>query len=192
METILEDYNPEGKIFPLVLYPDPILSAKANPVTEFNDELKTLCLDMLNSMYESPGIGLAAPQVGLSKRIFVIDVNYSREEKEEEDDSWLLSDFDPMIFINPKIIKTDGTTTYEEGCLSLPGIFEDIKRFETIEVEYQDTDGNTHTLNADGLLSICIQHENDHLNGKVFIDHLSSLKRTFFRKKLIKQKKLQS
>jgi len=140
-------------------------------------------------MYKAPGIGLAAPQIGLSKRIFVLDVDYTREETSEDSGEYILADFNPQIFINPKIIDKEGEIIYQEGCLSLPDIYEDVKRFETIHVEYQDTKGQSHKIEAHELLSICIQHENDHLDGIVFIDRLSNLKKTFFKKKLIKAKK---
>jgi peptide deformylase len=189
MEKILENYELKGSKLPIITYPDPVLTTVATDVTEFNDELKELCKNMLYTMYHAPGIGLAAPQIGLSKRLFVVDVDFSREETEVDSDEYVLGEFNPKIFINPRIIKTEGETTYQEGCLSLPGIYEDVKRFEKIEVEYQDTDGNKHTIEADELFSICIQHENDHLDGKVFIDRLSNLKKTFFKKKLTKAKK---
>ncbi len=191
MEKILENYELKGKELPIVTYPDPVLTQIAQPVTEFNKELQTLCIDMLYTMYHAPGIGLAAPQIGLSKRLFVIDVDFSREETSEGSEEYLMSDFNPRIFINPVIKKTEGETVYQEGCLSLPGIYEDVKRFDKVEIEYQDTEGNSHTLEAEELLSICIQHENDHLEGKVFIDRLSNLKKAFFKKKLTKAKKQQ-
>ncbi|MCT4642417.1 MAG: peptide deformylase [Bacteriovoracaceae bacterium] len=188
MESVTQDYKFEGELLDIVTYPDSVLTTVATDVTEFNDELKTLCKNMLYTMYHAPGIGLAAPQIGLSKRIFVIDVDFSREE-DEESDNVTYDDFNPRVFINPKFVEKNGETKYQEGCLSLPGIFEDVKRYESIVLEYQDTDGNTHTLDADGLLSICIQHENDHLDGIVFIDRLSNLKKSFFKKKLIKAKR---
>lgn len=194
MEKLLENYKFEGELLNIHTYPDPVLTAVAEEVldNEFNQELKDLCINMLYTMYHAPGIGLAAPQIGLSKRIFVIDVNYSREETSEDSGEFTFSDFQPMILINPIIKETEGQTTYQEGCLSLPGIYEDVKRFENITVEYQDTDGNKKSLEAQDLLSICIQHENDHLDGKVFIDRLSTLKRNFFKKKLTKAKKQQT
>jgi peptide deformylase len=194
METITENYIREGELLNIHTFPDPVLTKKAEPVKpeEFNEELKELCKNMLYTMYDAPGIGLAAPQVGISKRIFVIDVDYNREETSEDSGEYTYSNFNPRVFINPKFIVEDGETTYQEGCLSLPGVYEDVKRFEKITIEYQDTDGNTHSLEADELLSICIQHENDHLDGIVFIDRLSSLKKSFFRKKLIKEKKRKS
>jgi len=191
MEKILENYKLEGELLNIHTYPDSVLTALAKELEpeEFNDDLKVLCKNMLYTMYHCPGIGLAAPQVGIGKRVFVLDVNYNREETSEDSDEYTLSDFEPMILVNPIIKEQSGETVYQEGCLSLPGIFEDVKRFEEITVEYQDTDGKKHELEANELLSICIQHENDHLDGKVFIDRLSMLKRNFFRKKLIKAKK---
>lgn len=194
MEKILENYSLEGEALNIHTYPDPILQQKAQEVAkdEFNSELKTLCKNMLYTMYNAPGIGLAAPQIGLSKRIFVIDVDYKREETSEDSGEYNLSEFQPRIFINPVIKEKSGQTTYQEGCLSLPGIYEDVKRAEDIIVEYQDTDGNHHQIEASELLAICIQHENDHLDGVVFIDRLSALKKNFFKKKLIKAKKQKS
>ena len=192
MESLLENYKLEGELLNIHTYPDPILQKKATDVSEFDEELKTLCKNMLYTMYNAPGIGLAAPQVGLSKRIFVIDVEYNREETEEDSGEFTMSGFKPMVFINPVIKEKKGNTTYQEGCLSIPGIYEDVKRAEDIVVEYKDTDGNSHELEAAELLSICIQHENDHLDGIVFIDRLSTLKKNFFKKKLIKAKKQQS
>lgn len=192
MESLLENYKLEGELLNIHTYPDPVLQVKATDVSVFDEELKTLCINMLYTMYNAPGIGLAAPQIGISKRIFVVDVEYSREETEEDSGVFTMSDFKPMVFINPIIKEKKGNTTYQEGCLSLPGIYEDVKRAEDIVVEYQDTDGNKHELEASELLSICIQHENDHLDGVVFIDRLSTLKKNFFKKKLVKAKKQQS
>lgn len=134
----------------------------------------------------------SSPQIGLSKRIFVVDVDYDREETAEGSGEYTLSNFTPRIFINPKFKLKEGDITYQEGCLSLPGVYEDVKRYEHIVVEYQNTNGEVHEIEAHELLSICIQHENDHLDGIVFIDRLSNLKKNFFKKKLIKQKKLQT
>lgn len=194
MEKLLENYELKGQLLNIHTYPDPVLTTVATDVTEqeFNQDLKDLCINMLYTMYHAPGIGLAAPQIGISKRIFVIDVDYNREETSEGSEEYTLSDFQPKIFINPIIKNKEGEITYQEGCLSLPGVYEDVKRFESIVVEYQDTDGNKNEISANELLSICIQHENDHLDGKVFIDRLSTLKRNFFRKKLAKAKKQQT
>jgi peptide deformylase len=192
METVIENYELNGEMLEIITYPDPVLTKVAEEVTEFDDELRVLCKNMLFTMYHAPGIGLAAPQIGLSKRLFVLDVDYSREETEEDSGVYTLGEFNPQIFINPIIKDKKGEIKYQEGCLSLPGIFEDVKRFEEVIVEYQDTNGDKHEVAANELLSICIQHENDHLDGIVFIERLSSLKKSFFKKKLIKAKKLQS
>lgn len=189
MEKILEDYKLDGKNLTIRTYPDPVLTTVAKEVTEFDQDLKQLCLDMLFTMYNAPGIGLAAPQIGISKRIFVLDVDFTREETEEGSEDYVLGNFKPQIFINPVIRDKEGEITYQEGCLSLPDIYEDVKRFEHIVVDFQDTNGEKHTIEANELLSICIQHENDHLDGIVFIDRLSTLKKGFFKKKLIKAKK---
>jgi peptide deformylase len=189
MENTLENYKLDGELLNIVTYPDPVLTSKATDVTEFDDELKALCKNMLFTMYHAPGIGLAAPQIGISKRIFVVDVDFSREETSEGSEEYVLGDFQPKIFINPVIKNQAGEIVYQEGCLSLPEIFEDVKRFESITVDYQDTNGNSLSIDASELLSICIQHENDHLDGIVFIDRLSGLKKSFFKKKLMKAKK---
>ncbi len=186
----LDQYELAGAKLPILTYPDPILSQKALPVTEFNQELKDLVKDMLFTMYHAPGIGLAAPQVGKSIRLFVMDVDYERETvtNAEGREETRLSDFKPLIFINPVITGSNGTTTYEEGCLSVPGVYEEVKRHKTINVKYQDLDGNFHEMEADDLLSICVQHENDHLDGVVFIERLSNLKKNFYKKKMVKEK----
>jgi len=186
----LEKYELKGELIPIVTYPDPILSRVAKPVTEFNKDLKDLVKDMLFTMYKAPGIGLAAPQIGQSLRLFVLDVDFDREEvttasgKEE----FRLSDFNPQVFINPVITGTSGTITYEEGCLSVPGVYEEVKRHKTIHVKYQDMKGNFLEIEADDMLAICIQHENDHLDGIVFIERLSNLKKNFYKKKMLKEK----
>ncbi|MBC75752.1 MAG: peptide deformylase [Halobacteriovoraceae bacterium] len=194
MEKITENYALEGKLLDIHTYPDPVLTKVAEEVApeEFNQDLKELCKNMLYTMYHAPGIGLAAPQIGISKRIFVIDVDYDREETSEGSGEFNLSNFNPKVFINPVIKEKEGETTYQEGCLSLPGVYEDVKRFENIVVEYQNTDGEKKEISADELFSICIQHENDHLDGIVFIDRLSGLKKNFFKKKLLKQKRQKS
>ncbi len=186
----IENYKLEGDKLEIFTYPDPVLSQKAVPVTDFGPKLKKLVKNMLFTMYHAPGIGLAAPQVGESIRMFVLDVDYDREMvttssgKEEP----RLTGFNPMIFINPVITGKSGTTTFEEGCLSLPGIYEEVKRFSTIHVKFQDLEGKTHEIEADDMLAICIQHENDHLDGVVFIERLSNLKKNFYKKKLVKEK----
>lgn len=194
MEKVTENYKYEGETLEIRTYPDPVLTKVAEEVApeEFNQDLKELCKNMLYTMYQAPGIGLAAPQIGISKRIFVIDVDYEREETSEDSEEYSLANFNPRVFINPVIKDKNGETSYQEGCLSLPGIYEDVKRFEEIVVEYQNTDGEKREISAKDLLSICIQHENDHLDGIVFIDRLSNLKKSFFKKKLTKQKRLKS
>jgi peptide deformylase len=177
MDRINDNYVFEGELLDIITYPNKVLTTKAVNVTEFNDELKTLCKNMLFTMYHAPGIGLAAPQVGLSKRLFVIDTDYKREETEEDSGQFEYSEFMPKIFINPTIRNQVGEIVYEEGCLSLPDVFEDVKRFESITVDYFDTDGKPHSMDASALLSIAAQHENDHLDGIVFIERLSLLKK---------------
>jgi peptide deformylase len=142
-------------------------------------------------MYHAPGIGLAAPQVGLSQRFFVIDIQFEREKVTLADgrEEYRYFDFNPMVFINPVFKNRTGEVIHEEGCLSVPGVYEDVKRSELVTVEYQDMFGVTHTLDADELLSICLQHENDHLDGIVFIERLSFLKKQLIEKKFLKKQK---
>lgn len=189
--NFLDNYKLEGELLQIFTYPAPVLKKVAEPVTEFNDELRTLCKDMLFTMYHAPGIGLAAPQVGKSIRLFVMDIDYDREEVTRADGTvdHVLSNFNPLIFINPVISNTHGEVLYEEGCLSVPGIYEEVKRFESITVDYQDMYGEKQSINAEELLSICIQHENDHLEGIVFLERLSMLKQNLLKKKFLKKKK---
>ena len=156
-------------------FPDPRLRTKATPVAVFDAALKQLSDDMLETMYEAPGIGLAATQVNVHRQLLVLDVS---EEKNE-----------PMVLVNPKITAKEGTQVYQEGCLSVPGIFADVTRSNTITVAALDRHGVPFELQADGLLAVCIQHEMDHLEGKLFVDYLSPLKRELVRKKLAKQRK---
>jgi len=190
-ETEFKDYKPQGKELDIFTYPAPVLKKVAAPVTEFNEELKSLCLDMLYTMYQAPGIGLAAPQVGKSIRLFVMDIDYNREKITRADATidYELSSFNPLIFINPVIENKEGEILYQEGCLSVPGIFEDVKRAESIIVKFQDWEGNHHSLEAKDLLSVCIQHENDHLDGIVFLERLSLIKKNLLMKKFMKKKK---
>lgn len=185
------NYRPEGELLKIFTYPAPVLKKIANPVQKFDQDLKDLCLNMLHTMYEAPGIGLAAPQVGISDRIFVMDIDYKREKVTRADGTieFELSEFNPLIFINPEIENKQGEILYQEGCLSVPGIFEDVKRAESITVKFQDWDGNPHEIQADELLSVCIQHENDHLDGIVFLERLSLIKKNLLMKKFLKQKK---
>jgi peptide deformylase len=179
-----------GNKLKIFTYPAPVLKVIAKPVTNFNDELKSLIIDMLNTMYDAPGIGLAAPQVGKSLRFFVSDTNFEREEIEqpEGDPVYKNVNLNPRVYINPRIIKSSGEVLYEEGCLSVPGVYEEVKRFEKITFEYQDSEGEMHTLEAEGLESICLQHELDHLNGIVFIEKLSPMKKMLVTKKFLKKK----
>jgi len=189
--NFLENYKLEGELLEILTYPAPVLKKVAAPVTEFNDELRALCKDMFFTMYNAPGIGLAAPQIGKSIRLFVMDIDFDREEITKADDSveYALSNFNPMVFINPEISNKEGEVLYEEGCLSVPGIFEEVKRAETITISYQDMFGEKHTIEADELLSICLQHEQDHLEGIVFLERLSMLKQNLLKKKFLKKKK---
>ena len=158
--------------------PDPILREKSKPVDRINKEIQILMDDMLRTMYEAPGIGLAAIQIGIPKRIVVMDLSKESEKK------------NPMYFINPEITwRSDNKSTYEEGCLSIPNQFAKIDRPEKCNIKYFDYNGNSKELTAEGLLSTCIQHEIDHLNGILFIDYLSKLKKDMIIKKVSKDKK---
>ena len=158
-------------------FPDPILRKKALPVTEFDQSLDKTAQSMLETMYVSSGIGLAAIQVGILKQIIVIDL------KSGDEDIGLR---EPHVFVNPKILKKFGSTVSEEGCLSVIDFRGDIERAEKILVEYKDVKGNIHQIKADEMMSICLQHEIDHLNGILFIDHLPVLKQKMVKKKLTK------
>ena len=158
--------------------PDPTLRQKSQPVEKVDDEIRKLMEDMLETMYDFPGIGLAAIQVGVPKRIIVLDVSKDPEKKES------------MYFVNPEIISTSkNNVTYEEGCLSVPGQFAEIDRPDSCLIKYLDYNGNSKELKTEGLLATCIQHEIDHLEGILFIDYLSKLKKSMITKKLSKQKK---
>ena len=164
----------------ILTYPNPLLREVSEPVTEFGPELKTLIDDMLETMYDANGIGLAAAQVGKLIQLLVIDTR-SRDldsQRDESDDQTELEKKirQPLILINPEIIKGEGKTTFDEGCLSVPSFFETVERFEKIEVKAFDSDGKEFKFETDGLLAICIQHEMDHLDGTLFIDHISFTK----------------
>ncbi len=156
-------------------YPDERLRIKARPVAQVDDEIRILAEDMLETMYAAPGIGLAAPQVDVPKRVIVVDVS--------EDKS------DPRVFVNPEIIAHEGLIKTEEGCLSVPAIYEKVERFEWVRVRALDRQGEPFELEAEDLLAVCIQHEIDHLDGKLFVDYLSELKRKRIRKKLEKARR---
>lgn len=165
-------------LLPILEFPDPKLRTKAVPValdTIGTPEFQTLLDDMFETMYEAPGIGLAASQVDVHKRFMVIDVS-------EENDA-------PLVFINPEILSKNGEQIYQEGCLSVPGIFADVTRANEIEVRAYGRDGQPFQMQADGVLAVCIQHEMDHLDGKLFVDYLSPLKREMVKRKLAKRAK---
>jgi len=165
-------------LLPILEFPDPRLRTRAVPVdvAKIGDgDFQRLIDDMFETMYEAPGIGLAASQVDVHQRFMVIDVS-------EEHDA-------PLVFINPEITASEGEQVYQEGCLSVPGIFADVTRADAITVRAHGRDGRPFELEADGVLAVCIQHEMDHLDGKLFVDYLSPLKREMVKKKLAKQRK---
>ncbi len=180
-------------ILPIIEVPDPRLKTVSEPVTAFDDDLKTLIKDMFETMYDAPGIGLAAIQVGVPKRILVIDLQepapHDHEDGEHCDhDHGVIND--PRVFINPEIINpSEELNTYSEGCLSVPDQYADVDRPAAITARWQDEDGKQHEEALDGLLATCLQHEMDHLEGILFIDHLSRLKRKMVLKKLEKLRK---
>jgi len=160
----------------ILKFPDPRLRKKARPIKKIDANVKKLAADMLETMYAAPGIGLAATQVDIQQRLVVMDLS---EEKDQ-----------PRIFINPEVeVVGDNITYTEEGCLSVPGFFELVKRPDQVIIHALDLDGNTQQIEADELLAVCIQHEIDHLNGKLFVDYLTPLKRNRIRKKLEKQQR---
>ena len=161
-------------ILQIIHFPDPRLHLKASRVTKFDNELKRLVDDMAQTMYENVGIGLAATQVNVQIRVIVMDLSQKDEPNKL------------LVFVNPEIIEKSGEVIGEEGCLSVPGIYESVRRFEKITVKYNDLNGETHQLHCDGLMSVCIQHDIDHLDGKVFVEYLSSLKQNFIKKKMKK------
>lgn len=160
-------------------FPDPRLRTPAKPVETVDDEIRRLIDDMFETMYAAPGIGLAATQVNVHKRVVVMDLS---EEKNE-----------PLVFVNPEFESlTEELEPYQEGCLSVPGFYENVDRPQKVRIKALDRDGQPFELIAEGLLAVCIQHECDHLNGKLFVDYLSTLKRDRIRKKLEKQHRLQA
>jgi peptide deformylase len=168
-------------IRPLVILPDPRLKARSEPVAKIDRDIKNLAADMLQTMYDAPGIGLAAVQVGVMKRIVTVDLAKEDQTK------------NPMVLINPEILwVSEETKLWEEGCLSIPEYYEDVERPDRIRFRYTDLDGNAVEREADGLLSVCVQHEIDHLNGVLFIDHLSKLKRDRCIKKFTKAARLKA
>src|SRR5690606_6380551 len=170
-------------LLPIYTAPDPLLKTISTPVEKVDDEIRKLVADMFETMYAAPGIGLAAIQVGVPKRLLVMDVVGKGKEEPPQ----------PLALINPEITwVSDDDVTYEEGCLSVPEHYADVVRPAEVEVSYLDLDGQPQQLRADGLLAICVQHEIDHLDGILFLDHLSALKRNMILRKLLKQKKMAS
>src|SRR3954469_22862882 len=161
-------------IYPIVLFGDPVLEGSAEPVTEFNDELKKLVEDMFESMYEAHGVGLAAPQIGISKRLAVIDITF----KEDPDAK--------LVLANPEIIHTEGKQTQSEGCLSIPDFRENVTRANKVTIRAQDVNGKWYEKTGEELLARAFLHETDHLNGKLYISHLSALKRDLIKRKIRK------
>ena len=163
-------------LLPILHYPDPRLKKRAEPVTEVDESIRRLAADMAETMYAAPGIGLAATHVDVHKRVIVIDVS--------EDRSGL------MVLINPEILEKDGECVSEEGCLSVPGIYDKVTRAERVKVRALNLEGETVEFEAEGLLAVCIQHEIDHLDGKVFVEYLSPLKQSRIKAKLVKRARM--
>jgi len=173
-------------IRPIIEVPDPLLRQKSTPVEKVDDELRALISDMFETMYDAPGIGLAAIQVGIPKRVLVIDLQEPAEEGGEPVR-------DPRVFVNPEIVEhSDQDVPYTEGCLSVPDQFAEVDRPDRIRARWLDENGEQHDEIIEGLLATCLQHEMDHLEGILFIDHLSRLKREMILKKLAKQRKEQA
>lgn len=156
----------------ILIWPDPILKQTAKPVAKVDDSIRTLVKDMFETMYAADGVGLAAPQVGVLQRVIVLDATSRQPESK------------PLAMINPEIIAMEGETTFTEACLSIPGEAEDVDRAAVVTVKFLDPNGEEQTLRCDGLLAIAVQHEADHLNGTVFVDHVSTLKREIIRKRM--------
>ena len=158
-------------------FPDPRLKVVCDPIDEVNDEIRKLARDMCDVMYDEPGIGLAAPQVGRSIRLIVVDTEWSDEDKERN----------PLVVVNPEIVEREGKLVWEEGCLSVPDITADVTRAERVHLRGTDLDGGEISIRAEGLQAVCFQHELDHLDGILFIEHLSRLKRNLYVKRRKKQ-----
>ncbi|ADO70035.1 peptide deformylase [Stigmatella aurantiaca] len=156
----------------ILIWPHPVLKQKARPVAKVDDAVRALVKDMFETMYAADGVGLAAPQVGILQRIIVLDTTPRQPDSK------------PLAMINPEIVGMEGATTYTEGCLSIPGEAEDVDRAAIVTVKFLDVDGQEQTLTCDDLLAIAVQHETDHLDGTVFVDHVSSLKREIIRKRM--------
>jgi peptide deformylase len=158
----------------ILVWPNPVLKQKAQPVTKVDDGIRALIKDMFESMYAADGVGLAAPQIGVLKNIIVLDTTPRQPESK------------PIAMVNPEILSLEGKCTYKEGCLSVPGEAEDVDRAAIVTARYLDEEGVERTITTDGLLAIAIQHECDHLQGVMFVDHISSLKRELIRKRMKK------
>jgi peptide deformylase len=163
-------------LLPILRFPDPRLKKIATPVAKIDDSIRRLARDMSETMYEAPGIGLAATQVDVHLRLIVIDASETRDQL--------------LVLVNPELVEADGLQVCEEGCLSVPGIYDKVERAEHVVVRYLDLEGSPQMIEAEGLLAVCIQHEIDHLQGKVFVDHLSQLKQTRIKAKLSKQARI--
>lgn len=162
-------------LLPILEYPDPRLRTKAQPVSAFDADLKKFVADMLETMYAAPGVGLAATQVDMHRQLLVADMSENSDQ--------------PLVLINPRILEKDGEQVYQEGCLSFPGIYADVDRALHVKVAAQDVDGKEFVLDVQGSLAVCIQHEMDHLVGKLFVDYLSPLKRTLLLKRMEKKRR---
>ncbi|MDZ7920918.1 peptide deformylase [Rhodoferax sp.] len=166
-------------LLPILCYPDPKLHTVAKPIAAVDARIQQLAADMLETMYDAKGIGLAATQINVHERLIVIDVSEERDQ--------------PMVLINPELVWTSPTTHLnEEGCLSVPGIYDGVTRFDAVHVKALDEKGNSRVIEADGLLAVCVQHEMDHLMGKVFVEYLSPLKRNRIKTKMIKAQREES
>ena len=163
-------------LLPLLRFPDPRLKVVAAAVDHIDETIRRLARDMAETMYEAPGIGLAATQVDVHLRVVVIDASETRDQL--------------LVLINPQLVESDGVQVCEEGCLSVPGIYDKVERAENVVVRYLDLDGKAQTIAADGLLAVCLQHEIEHLDGHVFVEHLSQLKQTRIKAKLLKQSRI--
>ncbi len=188
-----------GKILPIVLSPDPILNEVSKPIEKIDDGLRKFMDDMLATMYNASGIGLAAVQVGELKRILVMDTSYEagqdhhchNHDKDCCSEKVTVSNSNPTFMVNPEIIeRSKELYTYKEGCLSFPEAYSDVKRPKIVKVKFLDYDGNEQTAQYDGILSVCVQHEIDHLDGITFVDHISRMKREIIMKKLLKKRRL--
>ena len=163
-------------LLPILRFPDSRLKTVAAPIARIDDGIRRLARDMAETMYEAPGIGLAATQVNVHKRLIVIDASETRDQL--------------LVLVNPELLESDGVQVCEEGCLSVPGIYDNVERAERVVVRYLDLEGQTQQIAAEGLLAVCLQHEMDHLQGRVFVEHLSALKQMRIKAKLAKQARI--